>query len=98
MVLLNSRVTSRVPLALLLLPGSALSVTALAGPGGALQVVTQRQPLVEYSVEDPGDGRLLIFTLLFTVFADDTAAFFVGRALGRHKLAPSISMSSGYVR
>lgn len=39
----------------------------------------------------PGDGRLLIFTILFTVFADDTAAFFVGRALGRHKLAPSIS-------
>ena len=39
----------------------------------------------------PGDGRLLIFTVLFVVFADDTAAFFVGRALGRHKLAPTIS-------
>jgi phosphatidate cytidylyltransferase len=37
------------------------------------------------------DGRLLIFTILLTVFADDTAAFFVGRAIGRHKLAPAIS-------
>lgn len=42
-------------------------------------------------VRDLPDGRLLIFTVLFTVFADDTAAFFVGRALGRHKLAPAIS-------
>ncbi|MGL6279708.1 MAG: phosphatidate cytidylyltransferase [Gaiella sp.] len=41
--------------------------------------------------ELPDDGRLLIFALLFTVFADDTAAFFVGRAIGRHKLAPAIS-------
>ena len=39
----------------------------------------------------PGDGRLLVFTILLTVFADDTAAFFVGRAIGRHKLAPAIS-------
>ncbi|HEX2303144.1 MAG TPA: phosphatidate cytidylyltransferase, partial [Gaiella sp.] len=37
------------------------------------------------------DGRLLIFTTLLTVFADDTAAFFVGRAIGRHRLAPAIS-------
>lgn len=39
----------------------------------------------------PGDGRLLIYTTLLTVFADDTAAFFVGRAIGRHRLAPAIS-------
>jgi len=39
----------------------------------------------------PGDGRLLVFTILLTVFADDTAAFFVGRAIGRHRLAPAIS-------
>jgi phosphatidate cytidylyltransferase len=29
--------------------------------------------------------------VLFTVFAADTAAFFVGRAVGRHKMAPAIS-------
>jgi phosphatidate cytidylyltransferase len=39
----------------------------------------------------PEQGRLAIFTVLIAVFADDTAAFFVGRALGRHKLAPTIS-------
>ena len=39
----------------------------------------------------PDDGRLLLFTILLTVFADDTAAFFVGRAIGRHRLAPAIS-------
>lgn len=39
----------------------------------------------------PVDGRLLVFTILITVFADDTAAFFVGRTVGRHRLAPVIS-------
>jgi phosphatidate cytidylyltransferase len=39
----------------------------------------------------PDDGRLLVFTVLLTVFADDTAAFFVGRLIGRHRLAPAIS-------
>jgi phosphatidate cytidylyltransferase len=37
------------------------------------------------------DGRLAVFTVLLAVFADDTAAYFVGRLVGRHKLAPSIS-------
>ena len=39
----------------------------------------------------PEHGRLAIFTVLLAVFADDTAAFFVGRLVGRHKLAPSLS-------
>ena len=39
----------------------------------------------------PDNGRLLVFTVLLTVFADDTAAFFVGRTIGRHRLAPAIS-------
>jgi phosphatidate cytidylyltransferase len=39
----------------------------------------------------PADGRLAIFTVLIAVFADDTAAYFVGRAVGRHKMAPTIS-------
>ncbi len=37
------------------------------------------------------DGRNWVFLALFTTFASDTAAFFIGRALGRHKLAPHIS-------
>jgi phosphatidate cytidylyltransferase len=39
----------------------------------------------------PVHGRLVIFTVLIAVFADDTAAYFVGRTIGRHKLAPTIS-------
>jgi len=37
------------------------------------------------------DGRNWVFFALFTTFASDTAAFFIGRAWGRHKLAPRIS-------
>ena len=36
-------------------------------------------------------GRNWAFFALFTTFGSDTIAFFVGRALGRHHLAPSIS-------
>jgi len=36
-------------------------------------------------------GRDWVFFALFTTFGSDTAAFFVGRALGRHRLAPNIS-------
>jgi len=37
------------------------------------------------------EGRTWVFFALFTTFASDTAAFFTGRALGRHHLAPQIS-------
>ena len=37
------------------------------------------------------DGRNWVFFVLFVTFASDTTAFFVGRALGRHHLAPRIS-------
>jgi phosphatidate cytidylyltransferase len=37
------------------------------------------------------DGFLWIFTLVLTVFAGDTLAYFTGTYLGRHKLCPSIS-------
>jgi len=36
-------------------------------------------------------GRNWVFLALFTTFGSDTAAFFIGRALGRHPLAPRIS-------
>jgi phosphatidate cytidylyltransferase len=39
----------------------------------------------------PTHGRLASFTLLLAVWAGDTAAFSVGRLVGRHKLAPRIS-------
>jgi phosphatidate cytidylyltransferase len=39
----------------------------------------------------PEHGRLAIFTVLLAVFGADTLAFFIGRLIGRHKLAPVIS-------
>lgn len=37
------------------------------------------------------DGRNWVFFALFTTFGSDTAAYFTGRAIGRHRLAPQIS-------
>jgi phosphatidate cytidylyltransferase len=37
------------------------------------------------------NGRLATFTVLLAVFAGDIAAFFAGRMLGTHRLAPTIS-------
>lgn len=37
------------------------------------------------------DGRIWVFFAIFATFAYDTAAFFTGRSLGRHKMAPKIS-------
>jgi phosphatidate cytidylyltransferase len=36
-------------------------------------------------------GRLAAFTVLLAVFAGDAAAFFAGRLVGRHKMAPTLS-------
>jgi len=49
--------------------------------------------LLGYAVALRGldDGRNWVFYALFCTFGSDTAAFFIGRAFGRHKLAPSIS-------
>jgi len=37
------------------------------------------------------DGRNWVFFALFATFGSDTIAFFIGRVLGKHHLAPSIS-------
>jgi phosphatidate cytidylyltransferase len=36
-------------------------------------------------------GREWVVLTLFSVFAVDTSAYFVGRAIGRHQLAPQLS-------
>jgi phosphatidate cytidylyltransferase len=36
-------------------------------------------------------GRNWLFLALFLTFGSDTAAYFIGKAIGRHKLAPAIS-------
>jgi len=37
------------------------------------------------------DGRSWVYLAILTTFANDTGAFFIGRAFGKHKLAPIIS-------
>lgn len=64
--------------------GFAVTLLGVAWVGGGLAHFVLVRDI-------PDDGRLLVFTILLTVFADDTAAFFVGRTLGRHRLAPAIS-------
>jgi len=45
----------------------------------------------------PGDlGFWAVMAVLFTVWAADTGAFFVGRAFGRHKIAPAISPAKSW--
>ena len=42
-------------------------------------------------IGDDYTGRLAIFTVLLAVWASDTAAYFAGRLVGRHKLAAVMS-------
>jgi len=37
------------------------------------------------------DGRNWVYLAMLTTFANDTGAYFIGRAKGKHKLAPAIS-------
>jgi len=37
------------------------------------------------------DGRNWVYLAILTTFANDTSAYFIGRARGKHKLAPAIS-------
>ena len=37
------------------------------------------------------DGRNWVYLAMLTTFANDTGAYFVGRARGKHKMAPAIS-------
>lgn len=41
-------------------------------------------------------GFWAVMAVLFTVWAADTGAFFVGRTLGRHKMAPAISAAKSW--
>lgn len=49
--------------------------------------------LLSYLVALKGldEGRNWVFLALFTTFASDTTAFFIGRAWGKHQFAPHIS-------
>jgi phosphatidate cytidylyltransferase len=62
----------------------ATTVAGVAWVGLGLAYVVLLRDLSEH-------GRLAIFTVLLAVFAADTLAFFTGRLVGRHKMAPVMS-------
>jgi len=41
--------------------------------------------------EDLGNGRVLVLYLFVAIWGSDSGAYFVGRALGKHKLCPKVS-------
>ncbi len=43
------------------------------------------------TLREQANGPSLVAFLLFVVWAGDTAAYYAGRAWGRHKMAPSLS-------
>ncbi|MEO0248308.1 MAG: phosphatidate cytidylyltransferase, partial [candidate division WOR-3 bacterium] len=55
-----------------------------------LRLVEGTRLLLGYPVEQ---GAVLLFWLFITIWIGDTAAYFVGRAFGRRKLAPLLSPS-----
>jgi phosphatidate cytidylyltransferase len=67
-------------------PAAALTLLGavyLGGLGGSIAALRIMGPIA--------DGSWRVVLLLAIVMAADTAAYFTGRALGRHKLAPAIS-------
>lgn len=74
----------RVPLAQFL---PAMATTGL----GLLWIGLPLSLLVSLRAISPYFGPRLLFFLLAVVWVGDSAAYFVGRAIGRHKLSPSIS-------
>lgn len=71
---------------------AALSVTVFGVlwiAGGLAHLVLIRETAVDASGGDR--GQLAIFTVLIAVFVIDTAAYVVGRLVGRRKLVPRLS-------
>ena len=65
--------------------GTTVLGAAWVGFGLAGILLVREAPLAE------ADGRQLVFTVLLTVFANDTFAYLGGRTAGRHKMTPVMS-------
>jgi phosphatidate cytidylyltransferase len=63
--------------------GTLLGAVYLGGLGGTIAGLRVLPPL--------GEGAWRIVLLLAIIMASDTLAFFVGHAVGRHRLAPDLS-------
>jgi phosphatidate cytidylyltransferase len=54
-----------------------------------LLVALRLKPDTVYFIHN--SGRNLVLLAIFATFGSDTAAYFIGKAIGRHKLAPAVS-------
>jgi phosphatidate cytidylyltransferase len=70
-------------------PLSAGFPAAAAATFGFVYVAIPLAMLVQ--LRQQGSGAFLILYILIVVWMGDTVAFYTGRALGRHKLAPRVS-------
>jgi phosphatidate cytidylyltransferase len=62
---------------------------AAAATFGFIYIVVPLAMIVQ--LRQQGSGAFLILYLLIVVWIGDTAAYYTGRALGRHKMAPRVS-------
>jgi len=62
-----------------------------AGVAGFLVLVPAWFALAQLLSTPGGSGTSLVIFMLVLVFAGDVGAYFAGRGLGRHKLAPTVS-------
>jgi phosphatidate cytidylyltransferase len=67
----------------------AVTLLGVAWVGAGIGCLVLIRDIPEY-------GFWAVMTVLFTVFAADTGAFFVGRAIGRHRMAPAISPNKSW--
>ena len=85
--------TSAVVLSLICLIPYQRKQEAFAGWAWTMAGILYIGWLLSYFVALRGvdDGRNWVFLALFATIGSDTAAFFIGRAWGKHRLAPNIS-------
>jgi phosphatidate cytidylyltransferase len=79
---------------ILIRPGDIATATARLGAAvfGVIYLGAMSAPLALLQ-RDVIDGPFWVFVAVAVTFANDTGAYFVGRAFGRHKLYPIISPS-----
>ena len=74
------------------LHGGLASVAASAF--GVLYVAGSLSRMITLRAD--GAGNILLIFVLLSVWAGDTAAFYVGRSIGKHKLAPIVSPNKSW--
>ncbi len=97
-IVTSALITSAVALSLLWIPflrssGEKAAVSWASSLAGIFYMgwLLSYWVLIMNSYGGDWNGRDWVLIALFSTFAVDTAAYFVGRALGRHKMAPTIS-------